>query len=125
VHHACILVHMSILLNTNHLCLFNHASNPIQIYKPAAFGHVMFLHRRYYKCFLSVDATFNLGLFSVTPVTYQNLLMEIVRNKSSPYHAWSCANSPDKNTAIIPLFCIYFNPFKSQSQWTESLWNRW
>ena len=52
--------------------------------KPVAFGHGMFLHRRYYKCFFSVDATFNLGLFSVTPVTYQNLLIEIVRNKSSP-----------------------------------------
>ena len=33
---------------------------------------------------LSVDPTFNLGPFSATPVTYQNLLMEIVRNKSSP-----------------------------------------
>ena len=33
---------------------------------------------------LSVDPTFNLGPFSVTPMTYQNLLTETTRNKNHP-----------------------------------------
>ena len=33
---------------------------------------------------LSVDPTFNLGPFSVTPMTYQNLLTETTRNRNHP-----------------------------------------
>ena len=33
---------------------------------------------------LSVDPTFNLVPFSVTPITFQNLLVETVRNKNNP-----------------------------------------
>ena len=43
-------------------------------------------------CVLSVDPTFNLEPFSITPITYQNLLVETVRNKQSNI-AWSSTHS--------------------------------
>ena len=76
-------------------------------------------------CVLTVDRTFNLGDFDVTPTAYRNLLLKTVRYECNPVFIGPTMVHYRNTFGTFLFFCFFINRPLTRVESCTSIWNRW